>query len=81
MSGCAVCVNDLYEDALTAYNESVTALRASLTSLGVSEDTWPPEIKRKTRDETPKKSIAFSAFEEMERALAAKHAQQSRVFR
>jgi hypothetical protein len=71
MSGCAVCVYDLYQESLDAYKTAVVSIRASLTSMGVPVEQWPENIRvdleRKT---TP--SIILSAFEEMERELKAR---------
>lgn len=71
MSGCAVCVYDLYQESLDAYKTAVGSIRASLTSMGVPVEQWPENIRvdleRKT---TP--SIILSAFEEMERELKAR---------
>ena len=81
MSGCAVCVYDLYEESLEAYHDSVASLRASLSLLKVPESEWPPNIQSKrTRptDSQPRKETILSAFEEMERALAMKKEKQAK---
>jgi hypothetical protein len=78
MSGCAICVNDLYADALNAYKESVALLRANLSARAIPESQWPARIRTYAASTTaipePMRSVALSAFEEMERALAAKRA-------
>ncbi|KAL1741325.1 oxidoreductase-like protein, partial [Schizophyllum fasciatum] len=76
MSGCAVCVYDLYEEALQAYKETLTSIRAGLVHMGVPESQWPERLREKA-DGAAKKverpiDISRNAFEEMERSLAAK---------
>jgi hypothetical protein len=76
MATCAVCVNDVYDDELKAYDEELVKIRSALTSQGVPESEWParirpsgppgPSAKDLTRD------AVLNAFEEMERMLAAK---------
>ena len=44
MSGCAVCVYDLYDDALTEYRERIVALQTALRAKGVPEAEWPARI-------------------------------------
>uniref|UniRef100_A0A0W0FLV6 Oxidoreductase-like domain-containing protein n=1 Tax=Moniliophthora roreri TaxID=221103 RepID=A0A0W0FLV6_MONRR len=71
MSGCAVCVYDLYDESLAAYRESMEKVKATLRKMGVPEEEWPislaPEVKEKRRD-----NPTLSAFEEMERMLKLK---------
>jgi hypothetical protein len=75
MSGCAVCVSDLYEDALATYRDALNALRASLTSAAIPESEWPARVRVPVAAAPPKtEDVALSAFEQMERALAAKRA-------
>ncbi|KAJ8453468.1 hypothetical protein ONZ45_g19704 [Pleurotus djamor] len=76
MSGCAVCVHDLYEESLEAYKESISALRTSLTKLDIPEDEWPQNIRSVQGQATPKpNAVALNAFEELERSLKAKKSQ------
>ena len=75
MSGCAICVHDLYQEALSDYQASTSSLRDSLRKLHISEDQWPLSI----RTEAPKelaKNIRLSASEELERKLKEKHEKQ-----
>ncbi|KAL4269146.1 Oxidoreductase-like domain-containing protein [Pleurotus pulmonarius] len=72
MSGCAVCVYDLYEESLSAYNESIAALRSSLEERGISETEWPAPVRRTGTPVPTKNNVALSAFEEFEQALKAK---------
>jgi hypothetical protein len=76
MSGCAVCVNDLYADALSAYQDALSAFRKSLVSANIPVTDWPAHVRTPTAtDSAPRTgNIALSAFEQMERALAAKKA-------
>ena len=77
MSGCAVCVNDLYADSVTAYTDALARLRNSLSAALVPEYEWPARIRPDPFQEGGKPSkanVALSAFEAMEQALAAKRA-------
>jgi hypothetical protein len=71
MSGCAVCVHDLYQESLDEYNLSVAAVRASLTAMKVPVQEWPETI-RPGRTSPPLPSVSLGAFKEMERALKAR---------
>ena len=77
MSGCSVCVYDLYEESVEAYKQSLSTIRASLDKLNIPESQWPPDIQRgppsNASENTPKKSVVLSAFEEMEQRLREKH--------
>ncbi len=81
MSGCAVCVHDLYQESLEAYDTSVKALRASLAALGIAESEWPARIQPESTDKglARKKDIVLSAFEQMELQLAAKREKKTSV--
>jgi Oxidoreductase-like protein, N-terminal len=74
MSGCAICVHDLYQDTLQAYEESLDSLRSSLTSLQIPEAEWPPSIRPPPKDGSGarKKDVSLSAFVALERALREK---------
>ena len=78
MSGCAVCVYDLHEESLEAYNEAVAALRGSLTARHIPAAEWPAHIQPKESapktGENNQRGAILSAFEEMERRLALKKA-------
>ncbi|KAJ7624238.1 hypothetical protein DFH06DRAFT_1230034 [Mycena polygramma] len=71
MSGCAVCVYDLYEESLGAYKVSMAALRSKLAAAGIPEASWPKSV-RATDTTGGKKPVALSAFEELEKSLKAK---------
>ncbi|KAF8438867.1 hypothetical protein L210DRAFT_3403529 [Boletus edulis BED1] len=87
MSGCAVCVYDLYEEALTAYKDSVITLRTALAARHMPETEWPAHIRtgkathadssHATADKT--KGAVLDAFEEMERALKEKREKRTAV--
>ncbi|KAH7882493.1 oxidoreductase-like protein [Phlebopus sp. FC_14] len=83
MSGCAVCVYDLYEESLAAYKESITALRSSLSVLSIPESDWPQNIQARNTLGTPtapkRNDVVLSAFEEMERALKEKREKRAAV--
>ncbi len=71
MSGCAVCVHDLYQESLDAYKTAVASVRASLTSMGVPMVQWPENIRLDSETKTFP-PISLSTFEEMERELKAR---------
>ncbi|KIP09734.1 hypothetical protein PHLGIDRAFT_34249 [Phlebiopsis gigantea 11061_1 CR5-6] len=74
MSGCAVCVQDLYAEALDEYKQAVDALRTSLTTLSVPEGRWPPSIRTSASagQPPPKQNVTLDAFAELERRLQMK---------
>ena len=76
MSGCAVCVYDLHEEALKAYKEALASLRNSLSALHIPVDEWPSSIRQQSSSEPSRpdkrKEVVLNAFEEMERALKLK---------
>ena len=76
MSGCAVCVYDLHEEALKAHKEAVLSLQNSLSALHIPMDEWPSSIRQQDTSELSgldkRKEMVLNAFEEMERALMLK---------
>ncbi|KIY43789.1 hypothetical protein FISHEDRAFT_77723 [Fistulina hepatica ATCC 64428] len=78
MSGCAVCVYDLYEDARSAYKDSLKRVQDRLVGMGISASSWPEALQLKQHNNIPARTTTLTrnaiadAFEEMERALAAK---------
>ena len=83
MSGCAICVHDLYQESLDAYNESISSLRASLSALSIPEAEWPADIQNNTANREEEKkgrgNVSLNAFVEMERALALKKKKESEL--
>ena len=79
MSGCAVCVHDLYQESLDDYNSSVAAVRASLAAMTVPVEEWPETIRPDSERRTPlpASGVSLSAFQEMERALKARQMAQA----
>ncbi|PPQ94400.1 hypothetical protein CVT25_002488 [Psilocybe cyanescens] len=79
MSGCAVCVYDLYEESLEAYQEALAQLRANLSGKNIPEYEWPLTIRHKELTSNigveKRKETILSAFEEMERNLLLKKLQ------
>src|SRR6266404_5925244 len=71
MSGCAVCVYDLYQESVDAYKFAVASVRASLSSMGVPIEQWPDNIRPGSERKLPP-PISLSAFEELERELDAR---------
>ncbi|KAG0702197.1 hypothetical protein DFH29DRAFT_805330 [Suillus ampliporus] len=76
MSGCAICVYDLYEESLEAYKELIATLRSSLSALSIPESEWPERVR--TNTPAAAKST-LSAFEEMERQLKEKRERRAAV--
>lgn len=74
MSGCAVCVYDLYEESLAQYRDSIQGIRSSLTRIGIPETTWPASLVAQNSMSSLSKaaSATESAFEALERRLAEK---------
>ncbi len=83
MSGCAICVYDLYDEARTDYIQAMDKLRADLTKLGVPEGEWPAEIRRDGQGgdlamaSKPNANASLSAFEQLELALKTKREKDS----
>jgi len=79
MSGCAVCIYDLYQESIDDYNSSVAAVRASLTSMNVPVEEWPESIgpESEKRKPLPASRISMNAFQEMERSLKARREAQA----
>lgn len=79
MSGCAVCVYDLYEDSLLTYKASLASLRVQLESAGIPQSEWPPRIKFSPTSLAVRRpsNTSLDAFEAIEEALKAK--QRGRV--
>ncbi len=76
MSGCAVCVYDLYDEARKDYIQALNKLRSNLDELNIPESEWPADI-RPDRQGGPvaKPNVTLSAFEQLEQALKAKKEQ------
>jgi Oxidoreductase-like protein, N-terminal len=76
MSGCAICIHDLYLDALAAYHESVSSLRMSLSALDIPESEWPSNIQTSGVEskEERKSDVNTDAFLALERSLREKKA-------
>ena len=78
MSGCAVCVYDLYDEARQDYIHAMDKLRTELTKIGVPKSQWPADVQGDGQDgdltptPRPSQSVTLSAFEELELALKAK---------
>jgi hypothetical protein len=79
MSGCAICVYDLYEESLEAYRESIVALRLSLSALSIPDSEWPDRVRTNTPTAKKKQEVILDAFEEMERQLKEKKERRAAV--
>ena len=76
MSGCAVCVYDLYDEARNDYIQALGKLRLDLAKLGVPESDWPADVQANEKNDqlnpVSKPNVTLSAFEQLEQALKAK---------
>lgn len=52
MSGCAVCVHDLYIDALKDYRTSLNSVRDTLKAKSVDKALWPKEVVETEREKS-----------------------------
>jgi hypothetical protein len=77
MSGCAICVHDLYQESLDEYNDSVVAVRASLTDMKIPEEEWPEAVRPGSEKRMSVPASSLGAFQEMERALKARREAQA----
>ncbi|KIK65557.1 hypothetical protein GYMLUDRAFT_159018 [Collybiopsis luxurians FD-317 M1] len=67
MSGCAVCVYDLYDESLVAYRDAVAKVKATLAGMGVPESEWPKALRSDNAGGVARKNdITLSVFEQME---------------
>ncbi|KAG8981467.1 hypothetical protein FRB90_007235 [Tulasnella sp. 427] len=86
MSGCAVCVHDLYVEALRDYKASLRSIRDNLETKVVRQSLWPKEIielspnTEAQEDDVDDADLdpATKAFMQMERELKKKHEQQQK---
>ncbi|KAI8986728.1 hypothetical protein BD414DRAFT_486872 [Trametes punicea] len=80
MSGCAVCVYDLYDEARHDYIQALENLRDQLDDMGVPEHEWPPDIRRERPPPEPaaRPDVILSAFEQFEKALREKKERERR---
>ncbi|KAF9511937.1 hypothetical protein BS47DRAFT_1346080 [Hydnum rufescens UP504] len=56
MSGCAVCIYDLYLESKQAYRTTLASALAKLEQMHVPRDTWPEEV-RALRSSPPAASV------------------------
>ncbi|KAF9788564.1 hypothetical protein BJ322DRAFT_1106545 [Thelephora terrestris] len=79
MSGCAICIYDLYEDSLLAYKASLASLRTQLVSMGIPQSEWPSRVETSLDSQAIQRpaNASLDAFEAMEKTLEAK--QRSRA--
>lgn len=56
MSGCAVCVYDLYKDALTDWQENLDELRSELLALPLPGGEWDEKLLGCSREEAIKRA-------------------------
>ena len=74
MSGCAICVYDVYEDSLLTYKASLVSLRTRLKSMGIPQSEWPSRIGSSPASLAVQRppNTSIDAFEAMEKALKVK---------
>lgn len=70
MSGCAICVYDLYNDALKDYRMAVNELQLALTFRNIPRAEWPSELSDEFKSPSQSDTeVSLSAFEALERSL------------
>ncbi|KAG8716712.1 hypothetical protein FRC08_008954 [Ceratobasidium sp. 394] len=77
MSGCAVCVYDLYLSALGDYKQSLLAVRNQLESRSVPLSEWPDNVRlAKPQEEEPLDNLdldpSMKAFLILEKKIGQK---------
>ncbi|PFH47977.1 hypothetical protein AMATHDRAFT_150850 [Amanita thiersii Skay4041] len=72
MSGCAVCVYDLYEEAREKYNDAINGIKKKLEEMGVPKTSWPREVLGEREGKKSQKNVVMDAFEALERQLEEK---------
>ncbi|KAI0702029.1 hypothetical protein C8T65DRAFT_655763 [Cerioporus squamosus] len=81
MSGCAVCVYDLYDEAREDYIKAVDHLRSELTKQNVPKSEWPadirPDWKGGQTSPVSRSDVTLSAFEQLELALKARREREA----
>lgn len=71
MSGCAICVYDLYETARENYRDELSLFRATLIRKGVPENQWPQSTRTSPVTERYNKvDVSLSAFRALEKSLS-----------
>lgn len=83
MSGCTVCVYDLYDEAMEQYREGIERVKVRLREMGVGEGEWPVALgagengREGGQPERVRASVVMDAFEQLERQLAEKRKRES----
>ncbi|THH07512.1 hypothetical protein EW146_g9297 [Bondarzewia mesenterica] len=74
MSGCAICVYDLYQESMESYMKSLDKFCASLISMHIPESQWPVHTRKDWTSPAvePYRSVSLNAFKAMELALEEK---------
>ena len=73
MSGCAICVHDLFTESMETYTKTLDSLREALRAKAVPEDEWPAQlVVSGTGAKVARKDVSLSAFEQMEMQLAVR---------
>lgn len=74
MSGCAICIYDIYADSLIEYNTALRAARKALLAAGTPETDWPAavrEMHRKLAAREERAARRSAAVKETEQAAAS----------
>ena len=86
MSGCAICVYDLYDEAMGRYREDIKHVKGRLRIMGVGENEWPSVLIGRggsqggsdgERTKNPN-VVVMDAFEQLEREIHAKKVREGR---
>ena len=74
MSGCAVCVYDLYESALADFREQLASVQKALKAKGVPVSEWPSSLRTmpSPSGEPLDQDVYGAAFRALEKALKEK---------
>lgn len=63
MSGCAVCVYDLYIEAKAAYSHSLTTALTALQQQSVPKTSWPEDVLALAERSNGKEVTASAVFD------------------
>jgi len=74
MSGCSICVYDLYLSSLESYRDAVASLRSTLQAQQVPVSMWPAELKENSETDNDalrnsELTVSMSAFAALEKEL------------
>lgn len=64
MSGCAVCVYDLYVEAKAVYSKELAGALTILQERRVPKELWPQEIVKLAESSKPNSATSSGSFED-----------------